>query len=347
MDSLKKILGIIFALLFISTAVPALIFFNFDRRAFTAETYQKAFANANFYNKLPVVMADAMLASTTDTSKLPVVMRGMSQDAWKAFFRTMLPPETLKVMGDDILNSSFAYLNMQTNSVQLSLIPLKSSMVSDTGVQAVFSLLNSQPDCTLGQIAQMAIDLLTKSEMQFCKPPSELIPMLTPAIQEQMQVATLAVPDQITLISAPTENDPRVKLATARMVMRLSPIFPLGFLLLMTIFTVNSLKGWLSWWGIPLSITGVLASLMSLGGAPIFGAILQRVLVNRMPAFLPTILLGYASDLASAMLQALLRPVLWQGLLIAFIGLIMAAGSYFIRTNFDHSNISRSKHVQQ
>ena len=101
----------------------------------------------------------------------------------------------------------------------------------------------------------------------------------------------------------------------------------------MTIFTVNSLKSWLSWWGIPLFITGVLASLMSLGGAPIFGAIFQRILVNRMPAFLPTILLDYTSDLASAMLQALFIPILWQGLVIAFIGLVMTAGAYFIANN--------------
>ena len=89
------------------------------------------------------------------TSQLPVVMRGMSQEAWEGFFRTMLPQETLKVMGDDTLNSTFAYLNMQTDSVQLSLVPLKTSMVSDTGVQAVYTLLNTQPDCTLEQIAQM------------------------------------------------------------------------------------------------------------------------------------------------------------------------------------------------
>jgi hypothetical protein len=70
---------------------------------------------------------------------------------------------------------------------------------------------------------------------------------------------------------------------------------------------------------------------MSLGGAPIFGAIFQRILVNRMPAFLPTILLGYASDLASAMLKALLSPVLWQGLGIAIIGFGMAVAGYFIK----------------
>jgi hypothetical protein len=330
MNTLKKTFGIIFAILFVSTAVPALIFFNFDRRAFTVETYQKAFARDDFYGKLPVAMAEAISSGTMDTGQLPAVMKGMSQQAWEAFFRAMLPPETLKTMGDDVLGSTFDYLNMQTNSVQLSLIPLKTSMVSDTGVQAVFTLLDTQPDCTLEQMAQMAMELLNNGQIQFCKPPAKLIPMLTPAIQGQMQAATFAIPDQLTLISAPPQNDPREKLKFARLAMRLSPLLPLGFLLLTTIVTVNSLKSWLSWWGIPLTITGILASLMSLGGAPIFGAILQRILINRLPAFLPTILLGYASDLASAMLQALLRPVLWQGLVIAFIGFGMALAGYFI-----------------
>lgn len=331
MNSPKKIIGSIFAVLFVLTAVPALIFFNFDRRAFSAETYQKAFFNSDFYDKLPVVLAETMVSTSTDKSKLPVVMRGMSQEAWEAFFRTLLPQETLEVMSADVLNSTFAYLNMQTDSVQLSLVPLKSSMVGNTGIDAIYTLLESQPDCTFIQIAQMSIDLLSGGEMQLCKPSAELYSMLTPVIQGQMQFAVNAVPDQITLLSKPPENDPRIKLRILRMGMRISPILPLVFLLLMTVFTVNSLKSWLTWWGIPLFITGILASLFSLSGAPIFGIILQRILVSRMPDFLPTVLLGYANDLASAMLQAWLNPVLLQGLGIALIGLIMTVSSYFVK----------------
>ena len=44
-------------------------------------------------------MAEAMVSATTDQSQLPVVMRGMSQEAWEAFFRTLLPQETLEVDG--------------------------------------------------------------------------------------------------------------------------------------------------------------------------------------------------------------------------------------------------------
>ncbi len=329
MDSIKKPLGIFLAAFFVLTAVPALVFFNFDQRAFTPQTYQKAFASSDFYNKLPTAMAESMLAGTTDPNQLPVVMRGMSQQAWEGYFRAMLPQETLKAMGDETLNSVFAYLNMQTNSVQVSLVPLKASMVSESGTQAVFTLLQSQPACTLEQIAQATMNLLNNSEIQFCNPPAELLPMLTPVIQGQMQATAMAIPDQLPLLTAPLQNDPRQTLQTARMAMRLSPILPLGFLLLLTIVAVRSLKDWLTWWGIPLFITGGLAALMGLAGAPIFGVALREILSSQLPA----LLLGLANDLASAMLQALLMPILWQGLGIAFIGFGMAVAGYFVPGN--------------
>lgn len=331
MDLIKKIFEIIFAVLFIFTAVLALIFFNFDRRAFTAETYQKAFAREDFYNKLPSVMADAMTSLIADQSQFPVVLSGMSKEAWEAFFHTLLPPETLKVMGDDVLNSTFAYLNMQTDSAQLNLAPLKASMASDTGAQAVFAFLSTQPDCTFIQIAQITINLLSGGQIELCNPPAELIPALTPILQGQLQIAATVIPDQVTIISAPLQKDPRQRLKTARLFMRISPILPLAFLLGLTILAVRSLKSWLSWWGVSFIMTGLIAFVIGLLGAPIFGKIFQRVLVSLMPLYLPTLLLGYASDLASAMVQTLLSPILMQGLAFALIGLGMAVISYFVK----------------
>jgi len=331
MDAIKKILAAIFAVLFIVTAIPALILFNFERRAFTVETYQKAFANADFYDQLPAIMAETMISSTTNKAQIPLVMRGLDANVWEAFFRTLLPQDVLKALGDEALNSVFAYWNMETNSAQLSLIPIKTGMVSDAGVQAVFTLLNTQPDCTLLQLGQMSMGLLSNGELQFCNPPQEMASLLTPVIQGQMQITALAIPDQITIISAPPENDPRQRLQTMRMLMRFSPIFPLIFLLMVTVIIVSSLKSWLNWWGFPFIITGIFASLISLSGAPVVSVIIQRILVSRMPEFLPGILLDYTSNLASAMVQALLNPVLLQGLILALIGSVMVVGGILLR----------------
>jgi hypothetical protein len=98
----------------------------------------------------------------------------------------------------------------------------------------------------------------------------------------------------------------------------------------MTIVTVRSLKSWLNWWGIPLFITGGLTAFTGLIGASVFGTVFQELLASRMPSFLPALLLDSANALATAMLQALFFPILWQGLAIAFIGFGMAAAGYFI-----------------
>ena len=86
MESFKKSLAVLFAVLFVMSAVFALLLFNFDRRGFSAETYHKAFAKDDFYNKLPTVLAEAMI--TTDQSQLPIAMSGMDVQAWDSFFRT-------------------------------------------------------------------------------------------------------------------------------------------------------------------------------------------------------------------------------------------------------------------
>lgn len=331
MGALKKILATICAILFVITAVIALFLFNLDRRAFTAETYQRAFARDDFYNKIPGLMAEAVTSSTAGQSQFSLMISGMSKETWEAFFRALLPPETLKGLGDEALNSIFAYLNMQTDTAKFDLAPLKASMVSDRGVQAVFSLLSAQPDCAFVQIAQMTTNLFSGDQPEFCNPPAELHPAFAPIIQGQLQLMSAMIPDQVTLISVPPENDPRQGLQVARLYMRLSPILPLTLLLGMTIFAVRSLKSWLRWWGIPLFISGAIAFMISLSGAPAASAIFQALLVKRMPVYLPSILLGYAGDLASAMASALLRPVVWQGLAIVLIGFGMAVISYFVK----------------
>jgi hypothetical protein len=82
--------------------------------------------------------------------------------------------------------------------------------------------------------------------------------------------------------------------------------------------------------GIPLFITGSFAFVMSLLGAPLVGAILEHILINRMPVYLPVILLDYTSDFAAVIVGTLLIPILWQGLVRAFIGLAMVLGSLLV-----------------
>jgi hypothetical protein len=56
------------------------------------------------------------------------------------------------------------------------------------------------------------------------------------------------------------------------------------------------------------------------------------MLLVQMPNYLPTLLLDYAGSLAAAMVGALLTPVMWQGLALAFFGTGMAGAGYLVKT---------------
>lgn len=330
MKTFKKLIAAIFAILFVITAVMALLLFNFDRRAFTAETYQQAFAREDFYNKIPSLLAQS-ITSGTDTAQPLLGLQGLTKETWESFIHTLLPPDVLKPIGDDVLNSTFAYLNMESNSIQVSLTPVKASMLGETGTQAAISLLRSLPACTLDQSAMIMFGMFSGDQIQLCNPPESVMPLLLPIIQVQMQAAAAIIPDQLTLVTAPLQDDPRERIQTLRLFMRLSLILPILLLLTLTVIAVRSVKDWLNWWGIPFAITGFSAFVIGVFGAPIFNTVLAGILASQLPDYLPTFLLDFTGEFAAAMVRALLSPVMWQGLILSVIGGGMAGVGYFVK----------------
>lgn len=333
MENIKKVLAYLFAALFVLSAVFALISFNFERRAFRAETYQQVLATEDFYNRIPAVMAEAMVSSpSTNFQSLPFSMQNMSTQAWENFFRTLLPQDALKLIGDDTLRGTFAYLNMQSDSITISFAPIKANMGTDSGVQAVFALFRTQPDCTLAQVAQITINLLSGQQLEFCNPPAELIPLLTPVVQAQLQSAALIIPNEVTLVHTQRgKDDPRNRIQTTRTLMKLTPLLPIGFLFLLTITIVTSPRSWLTWWGIPFFATGVVAMLVSIIGGPILGMVLKQIIQWQTRITLPISLSNYAGEISSAVLGAIMRPILWEGLFLFFVGMGMIMTSILLK----------------
>jgi hypothetical protein len=175
--------------------------------------------------------------------------------------------------------------------------------------------------------------MFSGDQVQLCNPPENVLPMLMPIIQGQMQAAASLIPDEMTLLTAPPVNDPRQRLHAVRFFLRLSPILPIFFLLTLTILCVRTLNDWMKWWGIPILASGLLAFIIGLLGAPIIGRIIVFILENRLPNYLPDFLSNFTGDLASAMARALLVPVIWQGLVLSTIGGAMTLGWHLIYKN--------------
>jgi hypothetical protein len=320
-----KTLAAICAVLFILAGVPVLLLYNIEQKAFSSDTYKQAFATRGLYQRMPALVAATLETTLSQNGSMPAFVKELTADEWQGTISTLLPPEELRAMTDQTLDSAFAYLNFKSNNVVVSLLPVKARLAGDGGVNVVRDFLRTQPACTFDQLTQMGLGLLS-GNVALCNPPEEAMNIFAPFIQSQLQTITASFPDQIAIVpgtESGTPNDPRLKLQWVRSGIAISPFFLLLLLLAIAVFAVRSVRDLLIWWGWPLLITGTMAALIALVGSPLVGGVLQLIVQIYGAAFLPPLLASAIAETASAVAGQMLFPVIIQGLVLAMIGLLM------------------------
>ena len=333
MQTLSRFIAGICAILFIFTGVIALLFFNIERKAFSSETYKQAFENQNLYQRMPSILANALMTTVTQHPNLPTFVKTLTVANWESTIASVLPPQEVKVITDEALDSIFSYINRRTDSVVVSVIPLKSRLVGPSGVEVVRQILRAQPACTPEQLQAIALGFLSGGDILLCSPPEDVMSLLTPVIESQIPALAFAIPDQITLVPealSSTPNDPRLRINNVRLVLLFSPLLPATFLFAITIFAVRGLRDWLIWWGLPLSLTGAGSLLVALLGAPVVGLIVGGFIQARGASFIPPILLSTLQETASSVTSEVLNPVAVGGLILAVLGVTMTVAGLFV-----------------
>lgn len=338
-----RILAWTCAFLFVVSGVIALLAFNIERKAFLAETYKQAFEKQDLYERMPAILGNALASSLAENGNAGPYLKGLTPGDWEASIASLLPPEELRALTNNVLDSTFDYLNGRTDSAVVSLLPFKKYLTGDSGINAIRQILGAQPDCTTEQLVQIGMALITGGEITLCNPPEEMMSLMTPLLESQLQFMTSAFPDDVILIpgaQSGTPDDPRNPLNRARKIMLLTPLIPVFFLIGVTIFAVRGLTDWLKWWGVPFLVTGGIGLLAALLGSTTFGFIIQRVLLNQGFGFLPPILLGTLRETVNEIARQILNPVGLEGLILFLLGLGMAvAGVYLAKRR---SNPSRN-----
>lgn len=325
MEQIRKILTAFCAVLFFFSGVLALLFFNIESKAFTSTTYKRAFDEQNLYANTPTILASALYARIAEDPSVDPYLKALTVEDWTATITALLPPDEIKAITDSTLDSVFDYINGRTDAVTISLLPFKSHLVGPSGVEAVKQILKAQPDCTPDQLLQMGLGILG-GNVALCNPPEELMGLVTPAIETQLQFLVVTFPDEIKLESG-TQNgssgDPRLALNRIRAAMKISLVFPFMFLFGITIFGVRSLMDWFKWWGCSFLITGITGFLIALIGSPMLEWLIERVMQTRGASLIPPGLLSAMMDAVSAVASQILLPVLIEGAVIASLGLVM------------------------
>lgn len=318
------------AVMLVVTGVAGLLLFNIERQAFSGETFKQAFERQNLYARMPAILAGALQKSIAQNPNADPFLRGLPPAELEPAIAGILPPEDLKALSDDTLDAVFSYLNNLSDSVSVSLLPVKSRLAGPAGEALVMRIINAQPDCTLEQLLQMGMGFLS-GDIALCKPPAEMMGLITPMLTSQLQFMATAMPDRVVLVSpGDTTVDPRIRLNGARLVMKWSPILPVLFLAALTVLAVSNFTDWLKWWGYPFLVIGGISVIAALIGSPVLGIVIRGV-IRSQAGFLPPILIAALGETVSAVSRQILSPVVVQGGILGFVGLGMVGTAAFLR----------------
>ena len=336
MESFSKVLANtlagIFAALFVFTTALAFALYNVEQSAFDAELYKQALAEENIYQRLPELIARELTvaAQQPERSDMLVLFRNLSEDEWRTFITQLLPPTELRILAESGVTQIMAYINGESDSANLSLSSLKTHLASPDGVNAIYGVMKSQPDCSLEQITAMALGQVNPS---LCNPPDTFLFVdLRPIIEAQIKAFVSLVPEQVTIISPDDARPQELRdLRILRTVMRLSPLAPILCLLLITVLAVRSFRDWLVWLGYPLLLAGLVSMLLGGVSGWLASGLFRFAVSPRLPETLSADIVDVFSDLMASIVHNALSPVVLQAGVVALAGLVMVALAMLIR----------------
>jgi len=293
---------------------------------------------------------DLQSASET-TGAIPALIRSIGAPQLENVIVGLLPPEQTKLLADNLLDQLFAYLNGQQDSITLHLVSLKQSLSSPAALKALLDFLRAQPNCTLEQVAQMTLSVLSgKVELVMCRPPDQLIQVVTPVLQSMLTDSVSLIPDdQVISVPAaqasanfgPFGKGPVGGVRLFLTLLRLAPDVPLFFLLLISLLVIRSPRQLLRWWGVPLFFAGLLSVILALVAPSFFERGWLAFLLPRLPASLSLSLVSLLHDLVLAVLQTYLKVTLYAGGAMALLGLLLWVLSALHRPGLAQTQPSR------
>ena len=327
LTDLIRLLAGLLVVLFVGAALAALVFFNMDRRAFDPETYKQALLDRKFYGQFPYLLSDLLVRNVEGNA--PAFLSHLSADQWTDLIKELLPEQQLQSMTEDTLDQFFAFLNGETDTPRISLIPLKTGLAGPAGFNAALTIIHAQPDCTVLEI----LTVISSFGQELCNPPQTILDLLHPVIQSQLQLAAAVIPDNIPFL--PASTNPAVEseiksLGVLRLLMRLSPVIPVFILLILTLVTVRTFKGWLVWWGWSFFLTGLFGIPLALTAAPILRWLAERWISTWFPFTFPLEIVISLRTVVDAAFGEILKPAVWESLALFVTGLGMILISIFI-----------------
>ncbi len=281
-------------------------------------------------------------------------LNDFTSEQWQALIVHLLPPDNLQYMVESALDQALAYFDGETDTAKIPLDKLKARLTGQAGRDLILLLLNAQPPCTEEQLSQInAGDFGGDGEPRvMCAASGKTLDILVIELKKQLNEAASGIPNDAVFIKPPSPSDPnsgngplgkdpQSAIRFVRKGLNLSPLLPLTFLLLITLFGVRSRKGWLRWWGIPIFIVGLITLSIGATAIPLMEWAWVNYALAKIPALFSTSNLpATGHDVIRFVLRDTSKWMMIQAGIITLLGLGAITASYYIRQKTTQDDIA-------
>ena len=256
-----------------------------------------------------------------------------------------------KVLTDEILadwvsatvDGTYAWIDSDARvpDIQWSMANFIQQVNNERGIESIEIAYSALPDCNPEQIADF------KTRLEAAPPGSEVFYNLCrfpdPWYDDQfsdyvesLEMLIKNIPPSFDLTERLSHVQDtagvgpdmiKTQLRLIRWMMRLAPLIPLVLLILILGLAVRSFKGYGRWWGIPLTIGGILTLLITLVYRPLVTFVLTAGPLSEIPELIREEALGGMLTLTAY----IFTPMMWQSLVILFIGLSLILVGLFVK----------------
>ncbi len=365
-----RLLAGFFAILFIIAALISLLLVNAEHHFVDPELYKRVLLEERVYDSLPRLLSTQISAGMTfnpcaedpsacegegedvsedDEGGPPDYFKNMEAEQWELLLGEILSANWLQAQTESVIDQLFVFLDSDdtTPSITISLADLKSRLMGRNGVETVLKIIEAQPTCTQDQLREIINSFESddsSTELLSCRPPQEILDEYLSSMVETLNEVIESLPDEVVLGENLMDSDLDEEIETdedemqvgktlrrVRTYMRLSPIVPIGFLLLIAVFGVRSFREFLRWWGIPLLLTGLIALVFSILSMPIFNWFIKTYVQVQIPGYFSSEFVGLGFDIGRSVIRSLVKAITIQAGVLSLGGILMIVASAFIK----------------
>ena len=283
----------------------------------------------------------------------PTYFASLSQQDWEAILSILVPTSWLREQGESAIDQVFAFLDSDapTLKIVISMAAIRERLTGPVVESVLLRILRALPQCTPAQKKFYSKGWFDprQPDLPACRPPEEDMPAVVTEMGVVLNQMAQSIPAVVTFDAStlgegeegetppaededsPFGSDPKVVLRYVRGGMRFGLLVPLLLLLLIVLFAVRSLKGWLLWWGVPLTIAGAVTLVPALF-AP---AVVKWALETRLRLSFPSAISETMADTLLGVIQSISqvfanRLAIMAGILL-LVGGSMLVGAYFAK----------------